>query len=324
MIKIRNLNYSYKTFKRKNGFIASLKDLFIRKYFYNNALQNINIDIKKGEIVGLLGMNGAGKTTLIKCIVGLLKPNATHISVNDYFPYQKENDFLKSIGVVIGQKSQLIWDLPPIDSLTLLRAIYEIPPDIFDQRLNKLSNKLSVEHLLHTPVRKLSLGERMKFELISSLIHYPDLLILDEPTIGLDIISQKIIRDFLLFMNKENDVTILITSHNMEDIKDLCSRLIILETGKIIYDDLLEKLGVNDNDDTYMMKIKTYEPLTNKKILSYPYSYKNSEYTFKIKFNQIKNVFEVLESESIMIKTIEVKKEPFEDRIFKFLNEKRE
>ncbi|WP_067139530.1 ABC transporter ATP-binding protein [Oceanivirga salmonicida] len=236
MIIIKNLKYQYKTYKKGVGFLNNFKDFFKRKYEYIDAIDIKSLKVDKGEIVGLLGPNGAGKTTLIKLMTGILSIENGEILCDNYIPYKKEENYLKEIGVVIGQKSQLIWDLPSIDTLKMLKDIYKINELEFNNRLKKMTNLLNLEDKINIPVRKLSLGERLKFELICSLIHKPKILFLDEPTIGVDIISQKAIHEFLLKLNSDEKTTIILTSHNMKDIEYLCRRIVVILKGKITLD----------------------------------------------------------------------------------------
>ncbi|MEK4554384.1 ABC transporter ATP-binding protein [Jeotgalicoccus sp. FSL K6-3177] len=322
MLQINDLDFKYKTYDRRSGFINTVKDLMNRKYYYNEALKNINLNIKEGETVGLLGMNGAGKTTLIKCMVGLLTPTEGKINVNGFTPYEKDNHFLKNIGVVIGQKSQLIWDLSAMDSINLLRIIYEIPYPDFISRLEELTLMMKVKDLLHTPVRKLSLGQRMKFEIIASIIHYPPILILDEPTIGLDLISQKNIREFLVKLNKNRKTTIIITSHNMSDIDETCNRLVIIKEGEIKFDGPKDKLAGNLTD---LFKVKiTIENFDlnslNKSNLEYKVSNEN-RVEFHIPINKVRLLMSYLDLHEIEYSNIEISKVPLEELIYNIFKE---
>ncbi len=236
IIEVKNLSHSYRTFKKDSGFFNALKDFINRSVVYKQAVKDISFHISSGEIVGLLGANGAGKTTLLKILSGLIYPSSGCVKVMGKIPYNKEKSFLKQIGMVMGQKSQLLWDIPALDSLYIIRELYEIAPLIFEARLDRFKNLLSIGDLMYTPVRNLSLGERMKFELVAALIHNPKVLFLDEPTIGLDIISQRAIRDFLLNINQSEGTTIIVTSHYMRDIEVLAKRLLIMEKGAILYD----------------------------------------------------------------------------------------
>ena len=219
-----------------------MKPLVKREYFDAKAVDDISFEIEEGELVGFIGPNGAGKTTTLKCLSGLLYPTNGHVSVLDYIPYERNYDYLKKIALVMGQKNQLWWDLPAQESFILNKEIYDIPDNIFNKTLEELSTLLDVKDVLNVQVRKLSLGQRMKCELITALIHSPKVLFLDEPTIGLDVVMQKKLRDFLKEYNKKYKSTIILTSHYMEDVKELCERVIIIDHGKILYDGKLENI----------------------------------------------------------------------------------
>ena len=219
-----------------------MKSLVKREYFDAKAVDDISFEIEEGELVGFIGPNGAGKTTTLKCLSGLLYPTNGHVSVLDYIPYERNYDYLKKIALVMGQKNQLWWDLPAQESFILNKEIYDIPDNIFNKTLEELSTLLDVKDVLNVQVRKLSLGQRMKCELITALIHSPKVLFLDEPTIGLDVVMQKKLRDFLKEYNKKYKSTIILTSHYMEDVKELCERVIIIDHGKILYDGKLENI----------------------------------------------------------------------------------
>ncbi|WP_068268923.1 ABC transporter ATP-binding protein [Caviibacter abscessus] len=282
MVKVKNLKYEYKTYKKGSGFFENLKDFFKRKYVYHEAIDIKEFNINKGEIIGLLGPNGAGKTTFIKLITGILSPKSGQIFCDNYIPYEKNNMFLKEIGVVLGQKSQLIWDLPSIDTLKMLKDIYEIDELSFEKRLKKLVKLLNLESKLYIPVRKLSLGERLKFELICSLIHKPKILFLDEPTIGVDIVSQKSIYEFLITLNKEEQTTIILTSHNMKDIEALCERIVVILNGKIVHDTNITDLKNKYKTETkFIIKTKEdkfpFKDIEYKKIESCKYEINENE-----------------------------------------------
>lgn len=242
MIKVNDLCKTYKVPQKEEGLINSVKAFFHREYRSVEAVKNISFIINDCEIVGLIGLNGAGKTTTLKLLSGLICPTSGSVDVMGYSPWKKENEFLKKIGFLMGNKSQLSWDVAAIDSFTLEANIYKINRHEFKENLNELATLLEVEELLYTPVRKLSLGERMKMELILTLLHNPHVLYLDEPTLGLDIISQNSIRSFLCKYRDNKKATIIITSHNMKDIEEICERAIILDKGSIIYDGSIQKL----------------------------------------------------------------------------------
>jgi len=242
-ISVSNLKKYYSVYKRSSGLVAAFGSLFKRSYHQVQAVDDISFDISAGELVGFIGPNGAGKTTTLKCLAGLLHPTQGKIDVCGYYPFDRKTDFLKRISLVMGQKNQLWWDLPAIETFRLNKEIYEIEDDIFEKTLKELTNLLEIGDLIGLPTRQLSLGQRMKMELIASLIHRPKILFLDEPTIGLDVVMQKKIRDFILSYNRRFKATILLTSHYMTDVKRLCKRIIIIDRGKIIYDGELDKLA---------------------------------------------------------------------------------
>ena len=242
IIKCEKLNYWYQTYEKSSGIKGTLQDLWKRKHKKAPAVIDVDILINKGEVVGLLGPNGAGKTTLIKLLTGILELKSGEIKCLNKNPYKKEKEYLKNIGVVMGQKSQLIWDLPSMETLKMLKEIYEIEKREFEERLEKLLKLLNLKEKINIPVRKLSLGERIKFELICSLIHKPEILFLDEPTIGLDITSQYAVYDFLKEVNKTENTTIILTSHYMKDIEKLCERVIIILKGEKHFDLTIDEL----------------------------------------------------------------------------------
>lgn len=241
-IRLRKLVHRYRTHSKVGGLLGSLRDFVARQESHVNALTDISLNISRGEMIGLLGPNGAGKTTLIKILAGLIQPTSGSVEVLGDEPYRKRHRFLRKIGLVLGQKSQLSWDLPAVDTLLLLKEIYGISDQQYKSRLNFFVETLGVSALLNRPVRKLSLGERMKFEIIAALLHFPELIFLDEPTIGLDISSQRAIRSFLRAFNKESGCTILVTSHYARDIEDLSDRLVILQEGQVTYEGTLRDL----------------------------------------------------------------------------------
>jgi len=236
LIQINNITKSFKLFKRSAGLKGSIKSFFNRKYEYFTALDNINLNIEEGEIIGILGENGAGKTTLIKLMVGLLYPNNGSIIIDNFNPWKRNHQFLKNISVVMGQKNQLWWDIPASESFLLNKHIYNLTEKAYSETLDELVEYLDVKEKMNIQVRRLSLGERMKMEIIAALLHRPKIILLDEPTLGLDVISQAKIREFVKYYNKEHNTTFVITSHYTKDIQEMCKRVFVLNKGKSVYD----------------------------------------------------------------------------------------
>ncbi len=242
IIAVSSLKKYYQVHKKEPGLSGSIKSLFRRKYEEVRAVDNISFKIEEGELVGFIGPNGAGKTTTLKCLSGLLYPTSGFVSVLGFNPWDRKNEFLKQISLVMGQKNQLWWDLPAMETFMLNREIYEIPKPQYEETLDELVELLEVKDILKVQVRKLSLGQRMKCELIAALLHSPKVLFLDEPTIGLDVISQKKMRDFIKEYNCRKKSTIILTSHYMGDVKELCKRVIIIDKGKLIFDGDLKEI----------------------------------------------------------------------------------
>ncbi len=237
IIKVNNLSKNYKYYKKKEGLKGSIYNLFRKNYLYKEAVKSISFDINQGEILGLIGLNGAGKTTTLKMLSGLLCPTSGKIEIMGFEPFRKDKNFLKQISLVMGNKSQLWWDLPAIDSFNLTSHIYEMDNNTYKNNLDAMVDMFDVGELLNIQVRRLSLGERMKMEMIAALLHNPKVIFLDEPTIGLDVMAQYNIRNFLKNYNKLHKSTIIVTSHNFNDIVSLCDKLILLDKGEIIYND---------------------------------------------------------------------------------------
>lgn len=240
IIEIKNLTKTYRVYQKKEGLLASVRGLFKREYRTVTAVQDIDLEVHQGEFVAFLGPNGAGKTTTLKMLSGVINPTSGECSVLGHTPWRRENEFRRRMALVMGQKNQLWWDLPAQESFRLHQHIYGIDLTEFDRSLNELSELLNVVDLMKQPVRELSLGERMKMELIAALLHSPDVLFLDEPTIGLDVVAQHNIQNFLRHYQEKRKITIILTSHYMKDIAALCKRVVIIAGGRIHYDGSLD------------------------------------------------------------------------------------
>ncbi len=242
IISVEHLSKNFKVHKRRKGFWGSLGSTFSREYDIIKAVDNVNFTLERGELVGYIGANGAGKSTTIKMLTGILVPTSGHIEVMGLTPYLHRKENARRIGVVFGQRTQLWWDLPVIDSFELLKHIYEIPENQYKQNLEFFSELLQLHPYLSTPVRKLSLGQRMRCDLTAALLHNPEILYLDEPTIGLDVVAKEQVRQFLKQINAERQVTVILTTHDLNNVEQVCQRLIIIDSGKIIYDGGIDAL----------------------------------------------------------------------------------
>lgn len=241
-IEVENISKSFKVNKRRAGIPGMVANMFAPKYEIRQAVDDISFSIEKGEMVGFIGPNGAGKSTTIKMLSGILCPDSGSLKVNGYVPYKQRKEYVAGIGVVFGQKSQLQWDLPVIDSFELLRAIYRIPDDIYKKNLNRFTEMLDMGSFINQPVRQLSLGQRMRSDIVAALLHSPDIVFFDEPTIGVDIIGKETIRSFIKELNEKDDVTMIFTTHDMQDIEQTCKRIIIIDKGSIMYDGSLSEI----------------------------------------------------------------------------------
>src|SRR5262245_52939991 len=241
MIDVRNLSKSYRVHKRAPGIAAALRSVLKRRYETVKAVDDLSFQIAEGERVGFLGPNGAGKTTTLKVLAGLLHPTSGEVHVGSYVPHTRDSRFLKMITLVMGQKQQLLWDLPPADTYAMNRAIYDVPRAQAEETVRTLTELLEIGDLVGKPTRQLSLGERMKCELVAALLHRPRVLFLDEPTIGLDVSMQAKMRDFIRDYNERYGAAVLLTSHYMDDVAALCPRVIVIDHGRLIYDGELRR-----------------------------------------------------------------------------------
>ena len=253
LIEVNNIKKTFKVAQKENGKFATLKQFFNRKYKYIDAIDDISFSIDEGEIIGYIGPNGAGKSTTIKILSGILVPDSGEVKINGFVPWLDRRKYVRDIGVVFGQRSQLWWDIPAIDSFKLLKDIYDLDDKDYNDSLIELTNLLNLEDIMNIPVRQLSLGNRMKLEIAASLLHRPKILFLDEPTIGLDAVSKKNVRDIIKKINKTKKVTVILTTHDMSDIEALAKRIILIGKGKLLYDGSLNKLK---NQYDYIRKIR--------------------------------------------------------------------
>lgn len=276
-IIVEHLVKNFEVVEKEKGLMGSISSIFSPKKKTVRAIKNVSFTLKKGELVGFIGPNGAGKTTTLKVLSGLLYPTAGFTQVLGHDPWNRKPEFLKQISVVFGQKNQLWWDLPAIDTFELSKAIYEIPDHKYKESLDELVGILNVKKLLNVQVRRLSLGQRMRLELVAALLHQPKVLFLDEPTIGLDVVAQAKVRDFIYEYKTKHNATILLTSHNMDDVIDLARRVIVIDKGSIIFDGQIRELVVSFAKEkiikAYLSKeadIKKLEHIGKVKRLSFP------------------------------------------------------
>lgn len=291
VISVENLSRTFKYYKKEKGLKHSLKNLFYRKQLVKKAVNNISFKVENGEFIGFIGPNGAGKTTTLKMLAGILYPTSGNIYVLGYTPWKRKNELKKQFSIILGQKNQVLWDLPACESLYLNKCIYQIPDDVYNSFLDELVHLLDVKNLLNVQVRRLSLGERMKFEIIAALLHKPKIIYLDEPTIGLDLISQKKIRKFLKFYNEKYKTTIILTSHYMTDIEELSKRIIIINKGEIIYDGKPEQIN-NIFQDKKIIKIELEKIVDKNTLEKYGkiIEYKDYFVSIEVDKNSLKNL----------------------------------
>jgi ABC-2 type transport system ATP-binding protein len=243
IISVKDLEKHFKIRRHHRGRFAAWRNLTTRDYQIIRAVDQITFDIQPGELIGYLGPNGAGKSTTIKMLTGLLVPTAGELQVNGYLPWKQRQAYVGEIGAVFGQRTTLWWDLPVIESLDLLGEIYRVPADRFRQNLAEFRAMLELDSFLNTPVRSLSLGQRMRADICAALLHDPKLLFLDEPTIGLDVVAKERIRQFIQHINQQRGTTVILTTHDLSDVQKLCQRVMIIDEGKLLYDGLLEALS---------------------------------------------------------------------------------
>ncbi|MEC9095992.1 MAG: ABC transporter ATP-binding protein [Planctomycetota bacterium] len=267
LIELNNLEKTYRVYQKKEGLRASIKGLFKRTHKEVHAVKGINLQVEQGEFVAFLGPNGAGKTTTLKLLSGVIHPTSGTASVMGYTPWHRENDYRRRFALVMGQKNQLWWDLPAQESFRLHQQIYGIEAQQFKDTLNELTDLLGLRELLSQPVRELSLGERMKMELTAALLHSPEVLFLDEPTIGLDVIAQHNIQQFLKYYQEKRGITILLTSHYMKDVAALCKRVVIIADGQIQYDGSLSGI-IDETTNRKLVTLQFANPINEQLLKS--------------------------------------------------------
>jgi ABC-2 type transport system ATP-binding protein len=323
LIHVRELSKHFQTFRRREGVWGAVQDLFRRNYTIVQAVDRVTFDIARGEMVGYIGPNGAGKSTTIKMLTGILVPTSGEIRVNGFIPHRQRTEYVKTIGVVFGQRTQLWWDIAVIESFRLLQRIYEVPKREFADRLELFDHILGIRNYLHTPVRKLSLGERMRCDLAAAFLHNPPLVFLDEPTIGLDIVAKDHIRQFLREINRRFRTTVLLTTHDLDDIEELCRRIMIIDHGRLLYDGPLDLLrqrllrikqvtfALKDSDALQQASLDTFcrDGMEMDQI---------DELTFRIRFDRTKFssaelVRQILDS--VEVRDLVIEDEPIEDLV---------
>src|ERR1700756_2244855 len=293
LIHVHDLCKHFRTFKRREGVWGSIQNLFVRDYKTVAAVDDVSFSIERGEMVGYIGPNGAGKSTSVKMLTGILVPTSGQIRINGFVPHKQRRHYVKTIGVVFGQRTQLWWDIAVIESFKLLRRIYDVSQQDFDRRMGLFDEILGIREYLHTPVRKLSLGERMRCDLAAALLHNPPLLFLDEPTIGLDVVAKDHIRQFLRAINREFRTTVLLTTHDLDDIEELCRRIMIIDHGRVLYDGPLDQLkqkllrtkqikfALKDRDQVACLEVFARDGFELEQV---------DELTYRIRFDRVKIV----------------------------------
>lgn len=321
-INVDCISKTFKVAKRNSGLKAALKSFFKREYTYIDAVKNVSFSIEKGEIVGYIGPNGAGKSTTIKMLSGILLPTAGNIRVNGLDPFKNRKKYVSNIGVVFGQRSQLSWDIPAEDTFDLLKDIYDLSDKEYQKTKTELVNLLNIQEVMKQPVRSLSLGQRMRCEIAASLLHKPKILFLDEPTIGLDAESKKIVRDFIKKLNKNHKTTVILTTHDMTDIEALAKRIILIGKGELLYDGTLSNLKKKYGSYKEVL-VSTNEKIDKIRLKGIIKKSKNiNGYSFIIDSNVL-SLSKLLNNLSLkyVINDIDIKNESIDDVILKLYHD---
>lgn len=316
-IEVKQISKNFKIAKKKSGLREAFKSFFRREYLNVRAVEDVSFSIERGEIVGYIGPNGAGKSTTIKILSGILTPDNGECVIDGMVPWLDRKKYVKKIGVVFGQRSQLWWDIPAEDTFDLLKSMYDIPEEEYQVTKKDLIEKLSLEDIINIPVRQLSLGQRMRCEIAASLLHSPEILFLDEPTIGLDAVSKQLVRDFIKKLNKEKKTTIILTSHDMSDITTLAKRIILIGKGKVLYDGSLRRLRNKYSTYRYI-SIKSNEKLVirNKGVIKKNKTKEGYYLTIDTNLITVSELLNIV-SKKIKIEDIEIDNESIDSIIVK-------
>lgn len=312
-IEVDDISKSYKIYKREKGILNNVKSLFHREYNSKDAVKNVSFSIENGEAVGYIGMNGAGKSTTIKMLSGILTPTSGHITVGGIVPYEKRQENARQMGVVFGQRSRLNWDLPMSDTFELYQKIYNIDTKRFAHNLKFYTELLDMGEFIDRPIRQLSLGEKMRANLVAALLHDPTVVYLDEPTIGLDIIAKSRIRDFIIEINRRSNVTVMLTTHDMTDIEKICRRIVFIHSGRILYDGSLDEFK-NIYGSKYKIIVSTADNLeitcSSMKLISHL----DNKYIFECdKLNMsVENAFSIITEQGKIITSLQVEETSIE------------
>lgn len=323
IIRVRHLHKFFKVLRRRGGLRGALLNLVAPLYREVRAVEDVGFSLQAGELVGYLGPNGAGKSTTLKILTGLLVPTSGEVISNGLVPWEKRETYVREIGAVFGNRTTLWWDLPVIDSLELLQPMYRIPAARFRQNLNEFNRLLDLDPFLHTPVRSLSLGQRMRADLCAALLHEPRLIFLDEPTIGLDVVAKEHIRQFILHVNRQRGVTVLLTTHDLSDVERLCERVMIIDRGRLLYDGTLNSLNRRFESD-WSLKVDFEEEYPDVSLAGLPEPRRagaQAVYTFDHRQVASADLIQALLAR-FKIADLEVRRPPLEETIRRIYEEK--